>query len=274
MQKKTHKREQGFIGIIIVIIIVALFSGGLYYYLSKQTPEIPQNTKKSNEEAAKSPEVTPSAEEELTPSPEEEKPVVQKCTDGTLYSKCSTNKPKYCDNGNLIDKCSLCSCPSGTVCENNKCVKTIETPGWKTHRTISSGYYGFEIKYPEKWLQDFGAASVIFSSGKITEGSNIFYCSLEVNTYGKGVNAEKSNSLSSPKENWKRTNVDINGNPAIKLTSIDSQINAYYFLENSNVECCSFEIHHHSGDVEGNIYYNQECMDIFNQMLSTFKFLN
>lgn len=39
------------------------------------------------------------------------------CSDGTLYGQCSTVKPKYCDNGTLINKCSLCGCPSGQQCQ-------------------------------------------------------------------------------------------------------------------------------------------------------------
>jgi len=41
------------------------------------------------------------------------------CVDSTDYGKCSQNKPKYCDNGNLIDKCSVCGCPSGKTCQND-----------------------------------------------------------------------------------------------------------------------------------------------------------
>ena len=118
VKKNIYNQGQTLIGIIIVLIIVALFSGGLYYYLSRQTPEISQNTQKPNEEVAKSPDATSSPEEEKpTPSPEEEKPIVQKCSDGTLYGQCSTNKPKYCDNGNLIDKCVTCNCPSNKTCK-------------------------------------------------------------------------------------------------------------------------------------------------------------
>jgi len=42
------------------------------------------------------------------------------CSDGTSYSQCSSNKPKYCNNGNLIDKCSVCGCPSGQTCQSNE----------------------------------------------------------------------------------------------------------------------------------------------------------
>ncbi|PKP54492.1 MAG: hypothetical protein CVT90_00995, partial [Candidatus Altiarchaeales archaeon HGW-Altiarchaeales-3] len=38
------------------------------------------------------------------------------CSDGTLYGQCSTTKPKYCNNGTLIDNCSLCGCDAGQDC--------------------------------------------------------------------------------------------------------------------------------------------------------------
>ena len=50
----------------------------------------------------------------------------QKCSDGTLYGQCSTNKPKYCDNGNLISKCATCGCPSGQQCQTSGSCITIQ----------------------------------------------------------------------------------------------------------------------------------------------------
>jgi hypothetical protein len=49
-----------------------------------------------------------------------------KCSDGTLYGKCSSTKPKYCDNGNLVDKCTQCGCPTGQICNTttNLCYKS------------------------------------------------------------------------------------------------------------------------------------------------------
>lgn len=50
------------------------------------------------------------------------------CSDGTLYGKCSSNKPKYCDprTGTLIDDCVRCGCPTGYECDNTtgKCYAT------------------------------------------------------------------------------------------------------------------------------------------------------
>ncbi len=40
----------------------------------------------------------------------------QICSDVTAYGSCSSTKPKYCDNGNLINKCSHCGCPTYSSC--------------------------------------------------------------------------------------------------------------------------------------------------------------
>jgi len=45
--------------------------------------------------------------------------IQQKCADGTLYGRCSTNKPKYCEEGNLINRCSICGCFSGQYCDES-----------------------------------------------------------------------------------------------------------------------------------------------------------
>ncbi len=41
------------------------------------------------------------------------------CTDGTLNGQCSSTKPKYCSNGNLINNCSFCGCPTGKTCQTD-----------------------------------------------------------------------------------------------------------------------------------------------------------
>jgi hypothetical protein len=48
------------------------------------------------------------------------------CSDGTLYGQCSSTKPKYCVNGNLIDDASACGCPAGYTSSGDSCIKFIE----------------------------------------------------------------------------------------------------------------------------------------------------
>lgn len=48
-----------------------------------------------------------------------------KCSDGTLYGECSITKPKYCEKGILIDKCSQCDCPLNHKCQEDGSCKFI-----------------------------------------------------------------------------------------------------------------------------------------------------
>lgn len=185
MRKFNPYQGQSLIGIIIVLVVVGLFAGGLYYYLSKQIPEVPEIAEKPAEEEVVKP------EKEVAPPPEEESPkkvtppeevvappcqdecspidskkcsdngyqtcanydadnclewssltkcpqnticqngncVQQKCIDGTSYGQCSTNKPKYCDNGILVNRCSACSCPQSQECQaDGSCVISPASP--------------------------------------------------------------------------------------------------------------------------------------------------
>lgn len=90
-KSKINFQEQGrsLIGIIIVLVAAGLIGGCLYYYLQKRIPV-----------------------------------VIQRCTDEIPYGQCSLTKPKYCNNGNLIDKCSTCACPSGQECQSDDSCKT------------------------------------------------------------------------------------------------------------------------------------------------------
>lgn len=61
----------------------------------------------------------------------------QKCSDGTNYGSCSTTKPKYCDNGNLVNRCVTCGCTSGTCQSNGSC--SVCTPNCPNANTITCG---------------------------------------------------------------------------------------------------------------------------------------
>lgn len=167
----SNNQGQSLIRIIIALVVVGLITGGLYYYLSKQFPEVPEIVEKPLKEEVKPEEVASPPEEELPEEevvpeeipPEEkieekpaEKPIVQKCADGTLYGQCSANKPKYCENGNLIEKASLCGCPSGYKISDNSC--TIEIPKFDTksgliviRKGVNGESYAREIASSKGW---------------------------------------------------------------------------------------------------------------------------
>ncbi len=69
------------------------------------------------------------------------------CSDGSSYNQCSSIKPKYCQNGTLVNNCILCGCEIGICDESGSCFseqnKTITVdlyPGWN----IFSVPYGLE----------------------------------------------------------------------------------------------------------------------------------
>jgi len=124
-----QNRGQSLIGIIIVLVVVGLIGGGLYYYFSKQIPEVSKITEKLAEE-----EIAPEEKiaEEVELGEEESELEIKKCVDGTPHGQCAigeprivpgfawevwTGKPKYCDRGVIVNKCSLCGCPSGLECQ-------------------------------------------------------------------------------------------------------------------------------------------------------------
>lgn len=65
-----------------------------------------------------------------------------KCLDGTPSGSCSKTIPKYCDNGRLVDRCSICKCLDGFLCiENGSCSIIIKkcsdgTPSGSCSKTI------------------------------------------------------------------------------------------------------------------------------------------
>ena len=61
------------------------------------------------------------------------------CRDGTPYGACSTSKPYYCEEGNLIPKCSLCGCDANYVCDFN------------TEQCIPSGISSFTLHLINNW---------------------------------------------------------------------------------------------------------------------------
>jgi hypothetical protein len=47
--------------------------------------------------------------------------IVRTCNDGTIYGDCSSIKPYFCSNGNLIENASSCGCSNFSNVEGDKC---------------------------------------------------------------------------------------------------------------------------------------------------------
>ncbi len=62
-------------------------------------------------------------------SPPHAMSLLLKCSDGTAYSQCSAVKPKYCDNGNLVDNATACGCGAGYKVSDNECLSLPHASG-------------------------------------------------------------------------------------------------------------------------------------------------
>jgi len=177
-----NNRGQSLIGIIIVLVMTGLITGGLYYYFQKQTPEVLKLTEKKTakieetipllgEEKTKE-EITPQIKKIIPTSTSE--PIIQKCVDGTLYNQCSTNKPKYCEKGVLVDKCSSCDCSEEMMCRDDDiCIKIEKS------KAINTGVIIF--KYPDTVLPD-----VLYCQWPNSERTLAFEKCYDVNYGGEG----------------------------------------------------------------------------------------
>jgi hypothetical protein len=53
--------------------------------------------------------------------------LMKNCPDGTINGICSATKPKYCDYGNLVDRCNICNCPTGYQCKSDYSCVLMQT---------------------------------------------------------------------------------------------------------------------------------------------------
>ena len=55
---------------------------------------------------------------------------IMECSDGSTYGQCSLEKPKYCQEGKIVDNCELCGCNVGEVCSESACFKKSAAGFW------------------------------------------------------------------------------------------------------------------------------------------------
>jgi len=150
----------------------------------------------------------------------------------------------------------------------------IETKidGWQIYR---SEEYGFEVEYPGNWsfVEYPNIESVGFSENPIPEGSNRGINSVSIWTVGEGDENEIISELDKVKI---ERNIKINGNTATKISGVYKDtgsadlytglktVNA--FVSNRSYSYGIFFDEQFKGDTAN--------LDIFEKMLSTFKFID
>lgn len=71
---------------------------------------------------------------------------IKTCVDGTPFWQCSSNIPKYCDGGVLIEDCRRCGCAMNEICQaNGLCLANTCLDGTR---------YGECSKYMPKYCQN------------------------------------------------------------------------------------------------------------------------
>ena len=111
----------GKIPIVLVLIGVLLFLAGCTGSGSAQEPESGTQTAPPPETQNQSPAPTYACPDGTVAASLSDCPKM-KCSDGTEYGACSLNKPKFCGDGNFIDKASACGCDAGYDVQHDSCI--------------------------------------------------------------------------------------------------------------------------------------------------------
>jgi len=157
----------------------------------------------------------------------------------------------------LISKKNL----SNNQYQQNSEINKTNTSDWKIHTDIDDG---FEIKYPSNWESPFGNSSPSFTAGTSIDNDN--RCVVDAMGWSESNDTEITYLIS---EGYVKTLTKIDGIDAIRLTrsvSGEGFTEAVYFEFNDK----SFRIARNRGAGDK---IEQDCIKIFNQIISTFKFL-
>lgn len=152
-----------------------------------------------------------------------------------------------------------------------------ETSDWKIYENEE---YGYQLKYPRDWNIWEEPLTIGFSK-TFTKNSTEFKCSF----YITGIIQERYKQYIANYINtfdkWQQKESIINGYPVVKMTHPEYPTEVYYFLENDKGGF-SFHIRHNITNhiiteeglmLDGEYVYDQKCMDIFGQIISTFRLI-
>ncbi|MFH1474203.1 MAG: cellulase family glycosylhydrolase [Candidatus Aenigmatarchaeota archaeon] len=105
---------------------------------------------------------------------------IKTCSDETPYGECSVTKPLYCDNDELINKCSLCECPLEQLCNetSEECYTHIECSGSVLLNLTPSNVEPDDSVIPSaSGLTDCGGKTIYFKNDSCA-GTEVSSCTL------------------------------------------------------------------------------------------------
>jgi hypothetical protein len=180
-----------------------------------------------------------------------------------------TLEAKICPDGSTVGR-------TGPNCEFAECPaeKSDETADWKTYKNEE---YGFEVKYPNNWyaepedLADLSAKlSIIFGNYPIKESSGRKdYTSVNFVVEETPALDEYLNEMKKYGAKIEETN--IASNKAYKTTATGKEV---YLGDNLNPSISITTIHNNYMYGLLILYPNEISEKVFNQIVSTFRFLD
>jgi len=139
-----------------------------------------------------------------------------------------------------------------------------ETADWKIYTNFE---YSYEIKYPSLWESPVEGWAPGWTAGKLLDDNN--YCIIDILSYPASTGPETEEIADLLKKGYIQTSAKIGGIDGVRLTDSSSKAGlteAVYFSYKSD----NFRIGRNRGF---GTKIEEECINTFNQMLSTFLFL-
>jgi len=88
-----------------------------------------------------------------------------KCSDGTVYGRCSNNQPLFCDNGALILDCSECGCNYNFICELDEICKDISECSKADKNPKDGEVSGYEINdFIQRFIKGYESINSLFEA--------------------------------------------------------------------------------------------------------------
>ena len=146
---------------------------------------------------------------------------------------------------------------------------SIDTSNWKTYRNEK---YGFEIKHPEDFTDSLkGYDDILFSKKEVFNPMTTFYGPKpeprELLIWS--ISVARKATLDTFCEDWVRVgytkkNISLNGIDAARCTNVNLYQPNTFVAISQNGNLIIFTLHY---------YYHNEYLSMFDQILSTFKFI-